>query len=750
VADKTLESEAKTGSTAKDAGGSNEVKPLPKPTKITAKDWQKVETHLKDELDQRKQSDFRRAAEGRWKEVDRQIAMNPMVKVNRDGSEVDQGWHNVVELGELSRASENISADVRRIVFPQTRFWFEAHADITESVPLDEQTGNPQKPVKLQERVNGRVRAFMSQQHADFGMKDRIELSVKEALHHGSFVAEVDTAEQEFVHDAVKVKKKKAPVWQPHSMWNCYPDMSPSVISTNIFYDGSMFIERFVPRHRAERMVKDGGDGWMPTQWRKVNKDTHKGKDGDKIKDVKVTTYWGDIFIDRADETLYYPNHKAVLMNGSIVYFAPNKTPYPPIIYRCYERNDVRDPYGTSPILKQSPMQTLGSTLANKMVDGIELKTEPPIVYDGNDPDFVLNGGPVIEPGAKVSTKGSNAFQQVEIGDPAVALEGLQFVLQEMKEKLGRPGRPVGDRATKAEVVKAAQDQEVSLIDFIDKMEMSLRSFLFMQHALNLSELDRYSYYSAEMEDPDFLIMTKKDLPKAVHFEVVGARGVLGEEERTQKMSVVTAFAAGNPIFAPLIDPKELLIQMYQDAGAKNPERFLANAGQENVGMLKAQVEQLKQGIQKLGKLYQDEKNKTQAKMAKIQTDAILKDQKQRAEAAARADKQRQEHEDRVTKMQADFAAKMAEIKAESIAEMRRLFAEMITEQNKLFVQMKASEAKGGTTVVDTSGKSVGTIEDAVKEMTKMVQALKKTTPGKKTIKSKKVNGEWHTEVTEH
>jgi hypothetical protein len=47
-------------------------------------------------------------------------------------------------------------------------------------------------------------------------------------------------------------------------------------------------------------------------------------------------------------------------------------------------------------------------------------------------------------------------------------------VLNEMKEKLGRPGRPVGDRATKAEVVKNAQDSEVSMVDFIDKMELAL------------------------------------------------------------------------------------------------------------------------------------------------------------------------------------------------------------------------------------------------------------------------------------
>lgn len=684
MSDKTLKTEMKTGETEK-SSKPDEVKALPKAAKITQKDWQKVETHLKNELEERKNSDFRRAAEAKWKEIDRQIAMSPMMKVNRDGAEVDAGWHNVVELGELSKASENISADVRRIVFPQTRFWFEAHADIEDALPLDKNTGEKKKQPKLQQGVNGRLRSFMSQQHADFGLKDRVELSIKEALHHGSFVAEVDWDTQEYVFEAVKIKSKSSPIWKPHSMWNSYPDPSPSVIGTNVFYEGSMFVESFMPRYRAEKMVKKGqGDGWMPTQWKKVSKDQHKGKDGEKVKDVKITTYWGDIYIDRADEALYFPNHKAILMNGTIVYMAPNKTPYPPIIYRGYERTDVRDPYYTSPIVKQSPMQKLGSMLANKYMDGVELALEPPLVYDGNDPDFVLNGGPIIEPGAKVSTKGSNSFSTITVGDPAIALQGLQLVLNEMKEKLGRPGRPVGDRATKAEVVKAAQDQEVSMIDFIDKMEIALRSYLYMQHAMNIEDLSEYSYYSSEMLDPDFILIKKSDLPKAVHFEVVGARGVLGEEERAQKFTTVAAFASGNALFAPRLDVDEHLLQMYQDAGVKNPERFLIEPGKENAMMLKQQLEQAKQALQKVGGMLQQEKSKTSSKMAKIQSDAKAKQQKLQVESQQKSEKMRR-----------DYELKLAQIRADIMLEIMRHSGDRAMHHEKLLNEriMGASQA---------------------------------------------------------
>lgn len=726
MADKTLKTEAKLGAMEKSAPPSkDDVKPLPKPAKITKSDWQKVEIHLKNELDERKNSDFRRAAESKWKEIDRQIAMNPMVKVNRNGQEIDQGWHNVVELGELSKASENLSADVRRIVFPQSRFWFEGHADIDDALALDKKTGEKKKDSKLQEQVNGRLRSFMVQQHQDFGLKDRVELSVKEALNHGGFVAEVDWATQEMIYEAVKVKSKSAPIWKPHSMWNCYPDPSPSVVGTNLFYDGSMFIESYVPRSQAERMVKNGGEGWMPIQWKKVSKDTHKGKDGEKIKDVRLTTFWGDINIDRADESLYYPNHKAILMNGTIVYMAPNDTPYSPIIYKGYERIDVRDPYYTSPIMKQSPMQKCATMMCNKAMDGIELWLEPPIVWDANDPQFVMDGGPVIAPGASIGTKGPNAFTTMKIGDPGVAINGLQLCLNEMKEKLGRPGREVGDRATKAEVVKAEQDSEVSMVDFVDKMEIALKSYLFMQHAMNLEKLTEYSFYSPEMQDPDFIHMTKKDLPKAVHFDVVGSRGVLGEEERNQKMSVVTAFAAGNPLFAPLIDAKAILMQMFQDAGIKAPERFLIDDGELNAPKLKAENDQMKQMLQKMGGELQQEKQKSQVKMAKIQSDHQLKTQKMQVD-----------HADKTMKIKTDAMLKAQQLNAEVRKDVAAMKHEIIKDMRDFMAERhdKTRESMENQKIVQ--------VED---KLDKLAENIKQLTQ-KKTMKAKKVNGEWNVE----
>jgi type III secretory pathway component EscR len=88
--------------------------------KIRQSDWRKVEEFLKKELQKRKDSNFRKSAETKWAEIDRQIAMEPMKKLLPGGKEAPQTWESAFELGELSKASEVIAADVMRLIFPLT------------------------------------------------------------------------------------------------------------------------------------------------------------------------------------------------------------------------------------------------------------------------------------------------------------------------------------------------------------------------------------------------------------------------------------------------------------------------------------------------------------------------------------------------------------------------------------------------------------------------------------------------------
>lgn len=574
-----------------------------KKRRVTKADWAKVESHIAEELHSRQSSEKRKLHERIWTEVDRQVAMQPMKRIV-EGREVSD-WHSTIELGELAKSSEVLTADVRRMVFPHSRAWFAPHSDLGD-IEADKQ--------KL---FDGTLRSFMGQQHADFGLKARFELSVKEALHHGSFVAEVLVESRKKVYDGSKIERLKAPVWQPHSMWNCYPDPSAAVVGTDMFYEGSMLITKSMPRHKVQEMAV--GEGWM-----NIADIPKKGKG----EDVELVYYYGDLFIERGDGDIFLPNCKAITANGKIIYYLPNETPFVPIIFAGYERIDIRDPYYTSPIVKLSPMQKLASVMANKFIEGVALKTEPPIVYDGSDAYFVQTDGPVIMPGAKSPTKGLANFKIIDVGDPTWAANGMEVAIRNIQGGTAvdsvRAGLGASDRKTATEVVKVSQGGEIRTVDFVSKLEdQGLRPFLYMQHVLNRKHLDGYAFYNDEMSAPDFMRMSRGDLPESVTFEVVGSKGLLGEEERTQRTSMVTSFASGNQLFAPLLNPVVLLQEMYQDAGNKNPERFLKQ--QEQNPELIALQQQAQQAIQQLQAKIQELESKQQLEMAKVQVQTQTK-----------------------------------------------------------------------------------------------------------------------------
>ncbi len=573
---------------------------------IRKKDWESIGEYIKNEKEERARHQFRADHETIWKEVDRQLAMQPMDIVPKGANKSEYAWRNVLELGEIAKVSEIITADVMRITFPQDRRWFDSHVELQDF------------NADHQQSVDSKLRSMMAQQHTDFGLLERVKLSIKECLHHGSFVAEAKFDTQLMVKKGENVANVAAPIWVPHSMWNCYPDPSPSILGTSMFYTGSMIIQSYMPKYKLKQMK---GEGWMPKQYDEINEDEHEEK-GRRTKDLQLKTYYGDLVIPRSDDDIYLPNCKVITANDVVVYYAPIELPYSPIIYGGYEKQDPRDPYFTSPIIKMSPHQKMGSKLASRFLDAIDLKTEPPLIYDGNDPQFILDGGPTIAPGAKSASKGSADYKAIEVGDPMAALKGLEFVVAAMQEGTGvssiRSGALSSDRATATEVAKTAQGGEVRTVEFIRQLTMNLRSFLYMQHELNKLHMEKYSFYNDDMMSPDFMRVTKKELPDSVHFDVVGAKGLLGEEQRINRTTAVTGFAAGNPLFAPRLAVDPILLEMYRDAGQKNPERFL-NQQQGLPPQIQQQMQQMQQAIAQLQQQLNDKTAEHQLKAADIQ-----------------------------------------------------------------------------------------------------------------------------------
>jgi hypothetical protein len=116
-----------------------------------------------------------------------------------------------------------------------------------------------------------------------------------------------------------------------------------------------------------------------------------------------------------------------------------------------------------------------------------------------------------------------------------------------------------------------------------------------MQHELNLQRMESYSFYCQEKGLPDFLTMKKKDLPKIVHFEIVGSKGVLGEERRAQQMITTTQLWLSNPLTANLLNLPVIMIDGYEDAGVKGAEEYVRPDSLRFRRKQQAQIQQLTQ-----------------------------------------------------------------------------------------------------------------------------------------------------------
>ncbi|MGI9568865.1 MAG: hypothetical protein ACR2PH_03810, partial [Desulfobulbia bacterium] len=350
--------------------------------------------------------------------------------------------------------------------------------------------------------------------------------------------------------------------------------------------------------------------------------------------------------VKRKTEDLFLPNMRIRVAEGTVIQAEPMNNIS--IVYGGYDRIDVKDPYYMSPIVKYSPNQKLTSIIANRFVDNVELKLEPPIVYNGNDAQLIAQGGPRTYPGAKSPTKGgAQDFKQIDIGDPSWAIPAVQFFKSEIQEGTGVSSARSGaqrqaDRVTATQIEQEAQGAEIRTIDFVGKIEKGIKAYLYIQHELNKDNMGKYTFYNPEMGMKDFDTLKKEDLPKDVHFEIVGSKGVLMERRRSDPTSAVTAFLLGNEMTAGIVNIENVAKQMYLDAGNKTPETLL-NVGDENDKLQRAieevqakaeeVIQQMQQEMQKVG---QDLVKSEQENAAKGQENKLVKERALTTETALR------------------------------------------------------------------------------------------------------------------
>ena len=371
-----------------------------------------------------------------------------------------------------------------------------------------------------------------------------------------------------------------------------------------------------------------------------INKKKFEDNTTNKKDAVEMKKWIGDITVRRKGEDVFLPNMKIIVANNTVLYAEPNHCTT--VIYGGYDRVDVRDPYYMSPLVKQSTNHRIITTIANKFIDNIELKLEPPLVYDGNDPTLVAMGGPKMIPGETVPTKGgAQNFQAIDVGDPSWAGEAIMKFQQDMKEGTGvstsrAGGSRQADRVTATQIEEEAAGANVRTVDFVGKMEKGIEAFCYIQHELNKAKMDTYKFYNADMGMPDFDSIKKADLPRDAHFEAVGSKGVLTERRRAEQTSAAMSFLLGNEATFSLVNREEMARQMLLDAGNKNPERLLNLSDDDEI--MDARVEQLQMQMQQMqqemgGQIQQLTTKLTEKEMRLANSQDQLKIRNERAEA---------------------------------------------------------------------------------------------------------------------
>lgn len=598
---------------------------------ITKEDHDAVAKYVTQERDHRAGLPERKEKERIWKEVDRQVSMQP-----RDDPAFKKGgddeWRSNIEPGMLADGLEINSADVLRIGMPTDRTWFRPYVEMPYGV---DQNDEPEPEDVVTHRKKASIlRSFMSQQHADTGLRERIKLSVKEAYKHGSFVAEVRFENFPRFYGGGGVEDLGAPVWIPYSMWDCFPDPSSSVPVAGMSYQGSMVIN-FVQKWES-----------IQSNPEYVNKEEALKKRKGKIPDAKGIKYFGNISIMRDDGDIFLPNMQVVVIEGVLVLAKPNTLSYSPIIYVCPEKDDVRDSYSSSQLIKRSPTHKAAAQCLNNFIDAIELTSAPPIKYNALDPRFAKEGGPMIRPRAQIPTRGKADIEPIYLARPDAAFNGYQALRQMVEAGTSvdatRAGVSSSTEQTAFEVDKKDQKSEIRLIDFVGVLDrQGLRPYLYMQHELNKQSLTDYPFYNAEPSTPDFMRMTRADLmseAKNAHFEVTGSKGVLGEERRRQGSMLVTNALLATPDGLKLMGEEglaEVGRDAYADYGVKDPSRYLPHAPEVKNGKVqKVSVARL----QELEEQMNQAVTQLQEQMQKLHNENIhLKEDNERNETDLKA-----------------------------------------------------------------------------------------------------------------
>ncbi len=560
---------------------------LTKIRKFRKSDWDTAALFIKEEKERRAQDPRRKSAERQWKEVDRQVGMTPRERSAPSGQGRDpaNAWLPDVELPLQASALEVITADTRRLRYPQNTDWFRAHSDVTPK--LVERTnptlpGEPEQsdPSVDQELADIMVKAVMDNYHHMFKFRNQMEFMDAEAIKYGTYACRVSKVRLPHLG-----KNVFGPAVIPISIKNLYLDDSPQqVMQEGISIAPAPIRNYFQTLPDLLNAAKTGGvdKGWITGNFKKLE----PLAEGEKKDHLELLEWSGDLVFPRKTiENVYLPKVTVTVAvgagNPTVVRFRENLSEY---VFGTY-MNEGASLYGTSPLMKGQPIQEAATEILNRLIAVGVLSAEPPISWDPNDSRLTGTGGPQIYPGAVWASDSPDAIKVQKIGDLGDLLQTYLALLSQYEDLTGVNAPRRGAQAKSHTTAFAAGiESEKGLIrtaDYVKSSELGpVTDILGLEYQIARKTING-SVFVPELNT--FVKVTTADLPENVVFEVLGSSGPASIQEQNQNM--LAAFQTAAQLSGPSIQMGgqtlnfgEAIKEILKNAGLPNPDRFVTQA----------------------------------------------------------------------------------------------------------------------------------------------------------------------------
>ena len=506
------------------------------------KDFDLIADFLKETKESR--SNRRTDREKIWKEIDRQVAMTPLVRETLSGQSKD--WYPDLELPWQFSTLEVATADIRRLKFPRGSEWYSVSSELSEEYlarfedrrdvfPL---IGSEPVPAKLdQETADILVKTTIDHYHRMFDYRGAWDSLDIEAVKYGTYVGRVREVNQPAFE--ARLKSVRGPALIPQSIKNTWLDDTPAILMNEGFKISPLEIRgSFQYLHDLKRAAKAGGKakGYI---LKNINKLEPNGTKDEHVGQVELLEGEGDFIIPKSKGSLFLPNMLITVAIGQggaqVVRFRKNQSAGNSYITGTYIKDDMNSRYGSSPLMKGQPLQESGAAVLDDLLAASRLASDPVVIYDSSDQAIV--SGVEIHPGSQIGTSDPNSIKELSIGSQSDALSSLSTLNTMYEDMTGNTQARRGEKArshTSALSSDIESTQGISRIDdYVQASEWGpMTTSLYLEYRIIKEVMQISQAVSVNSAGMDgWVNVAADDLPDNVEFKVHGSSGAVTQRE---------------------------------------------------------------------------------------------------------------------------------------------------------------------------------------------------------------------------